>query len=245
MKVDGVPMMTERDDVRATSAAASKSPTSFERLRSRTPSTTGYRLKRPVDLLLGVPLAVLATPLIGLLMLVSAIRFRARPLFVHGRVGWNGRQFPLYKIRSLSASAPQYADREELIDVEICRWGRFIRHHHFDELPQLWQVVRGDLALVGPRPMIDSIVDRMHPAHQTHRHSVRPGVTGLWQVSEARERLVLEAAEYDRHYVEFASLKLDLWILWVTLKQTLGASALTPADMPSWVKIQPVPDPDG
>lgn len=222
-----------------------ESPTPSDRRRKSRSASTGYFLKRPLDVLVAVPLALLTTPLILVLMLVSAVRFRAWPLFVQGRVGWNGHQFPLYKIRSLPSGTPEYADREELTDVEICRWGRFIRNHHLDELPQLWQVVTGHLALVGPRPMIDSIVDRMHPDHQTHRHSVRPGVTGLWQVSEAGERLVLEAAEYDQHYVEFASLKLDTWIIWETVKQILGARPLAPTDMPGWVKILPAADADG
>jgi lipopolysaccharide/colanic/teichoic acid biosynthesis glycosyltransferase len=95
------------------------------------------------------------------------------------------------------------------------------------------------MSIVGPRPMIESIVDRMHPHHQIHRHSVRPGVTGLWQISEAGSRLVLEATEYDAHYVEVASPRLDLWILWTTLKQCLGGKQIAFAEMPTWIGIAP------
>lgn len=197
-----------------------------------------YRSKRRIDVALGLVLALLATPLIAVLAAVSAVRFRAWPFFVQGRVGWNNHDFPIIKVRSLPRTAPPCADKEELASIRVDRWGTFIRRQHLDELPQLWQVVKGDMSLVGPRPMIHSIVDRMPGEHRDQRHSVPPGVTGLWQISEDGERLVLEAAHWDERYLELASLKLDTWILWTTAKQTLGLTRpLSPADMPKWVPI--------
>ena len=209
-----------------------------------TSATTPYRSKRAIDIVLGFVLAVIATPVILSLAVVSAITLRARPFFVQGRVGWNSHDFALTKIRSLPRKSPPYADVEQLASIRVGRWGGFIRRRHLDELPQLWQVVKGDLSLVGPRPMIHSIVDRLPDDHRVYRHSIRPGLTGLWQVSEDGERLVLEAAHYDQHYVDFANLKLDFWILWVTVKQVLGARRLAASDMPAWVQIEPSSEAD-
>ena len=197
---------------------------------------SGYRFKHTIDFVLALVAAILTLPVVAVASLVSAVMFRAQPFFVQNRVGVNGVPFRVIKIRSLSKTTAVYADRDQLAVVSVGRWGSFIRSTHIDELPQFWHVLSGKMSMVGPRPMIESIVDRMHPHHQTHRHSVRPGVTGLWQISEAGSRLVLEATEYDAHYVEVASPRLDLWILWVTVTQALGANPVALNEMPAWVR---------
>lgn len=196
-----------------------------------------YPLKRPLETVLAFVLSLVTLPAVAVVALGSLLRYRARPFFVQQRVGLHGRPFGVIKIRSLPRTAPPYADRDELEEEHIDRWGAFIRTTHLDELPQLWQVVTGTMGLVGPRPMIESIVDRMHPEHELARHTMRPGVTGLWQVSEYGSRLVLEASEYDEYYVTTANLRLDLWILWVTLKQTFGAKPVRAERFPAWIAL--------
>ena len=199
-------------------------------------SRSGYRFKHTIDFVVALAATILTLPVVAVASLVSAVMFRAQPFFVQNRVGVNGVPFRVIKIRSLSKTTAVYADRDQLAVVPVGRWGSFIRSTHIDELPQFWHVLSGKMSIVGPRPMIESIVDRMHPHHQTHRHTVRPGVTGLWQISEAGSRLVLEATEYDAHYVEVASPRLDLWIVWITVMQTLGAKQVALNEMPAWVR---------
>lgn len=191
----------------------------------------GYRLKRPVDFVLGLVLAVATLPLVVVCALVSAVRFGAWPFFVQYREGKDGVPFRFVKVRSMSKRAPKYADREQLAEVPIGRWGNFIRNRHLDELPQFWQVVAGSMSLVGPRPMIISICERMDDEFRAVRQMARPGVTGLWQVSEDGNRLVLEATHYDERYVEWASPSLDAWIVWKTVGQVLGARQMSEAEV--------------
>jgi len=118
-----------------------------------------------------------------------------------------------------------------LSEVQISRWGNFIRGRHVDELPQFWHVVGGSMSLVGPRPMIPGICERMDDDFRAARQLARPGVTGLWQISEDGTRLVLEATHYDERYVEWASPGLDLWIIVKTVMQVLGARQLTETEV--------------
>ena len=200
---------------------------------------SGYRFKHTIDFVLALVAAILTLPVVAVASLVSAGMFRAQPFFVQNRVGVNGVPFRVIKIRSLPKTTAVYADRDQLAVVSVGRWGSFIRSTHIDELPQFWHVLSGKMSMVGPRPMIESIVDRMHPHHQAHRHSVRPGVTGLWQISEAGSRLVLEATEYDAHYVAAINVRLDCWIVWTTLKQCLGGKQIAFTEMPAWVGMTP------
>jgi lipopolysaccharide/colanic/teichoic acid biosynthesis glycosyltransferase len=202
-----------------------------------------YPLKRPVETVLAALLALVTLPVLLVIAALSAIKYRSWPFFVQQRVGLHGTRFGVIKIRSLPATTAPYADRDELDQTEIHGYGSFIRSTHLDELPQLWQVVTGTMGLVGPRPMIESIVNRMDPDHITARHTMRPGVTGLWQVSEYGSRLVLEASEYDTYYVTTANLRLDAWILWTTAKQTFGAKPVSSAQFPAWIALpEPVTD---
>ncbi|MFM7684950.1 MAG: sugar transferase [Actinomycetota bacterium] len=191
----------------------------------------GYVLKRPADLVVGLALAILTLPVMLICALVSAVHFRAWPFFAQVREGQQGELFRFVKIRSLSKHAPPYADREQLGEVHISRWGSFIRNRHIDELPQFWHVVGGSMSLVGPRPMIPGICERMDDEFRAVRQLARPGVSGLWQISEDGTRLVLEATHYDERYVEWASPGLDLWIIAKTVMQVAGARPLTEAEV--------------
>ena len=117
-----------------------------------------------------------------------------------------------------------------IVDVDKSKVGSVLgglRVRHIDELPQLWHVVGGSMSLVGPRPMIPGICERMDDDFRAIRQLAKPGVTGLWQISEDGTRLVLEATHYDERYVEWASPGLDLWIIAKTVLQVLGARQLT------------------
>jgi lipopolysaccharide/colanic/teichoic acid biosynthesis glycosyltransferase len=169
--------------------------------------------KRTLDIVLGSLLAVLALPLILLLSLGSAVAFGAWPIFVQPRVGREGRLFRCLKIRSLPVSAPPSADRHELAAVRNCPFGRFLRTSHLDELPQLLLVPLGTMSLVGPRPAIPELLEHFHEEAFADRCAIRPGCTGLWQVSDAGEGPIYGAPEYDQCYLRDYSLRLDVEIL--------------------------------
>jgi lipopolysaccharide/colanic/teichoic acid biosynthesis glycosyltransferase len=202
-------------------------------------SRSSQTAKRTGDLVIGTIMCILTSVLVVGLMVGSAISFKAMPFFTQARIGKRGRSFRIVKIRSLPASAPSDADKYQLKVVRNTGFGRFIRGSHLDELPQLWLVVRGRMSLVGPRPDMPHIVGRFGEAHSVARAAVRPGCTGLWQVSPATEGMIYEAPEYDLFYAEQMCGRLDLWILWRTVLQFAGGSTKTLDEVPRWACAHP------
>ena len=150
-----------------------------------------------------------------LVLLAAAARFStgSSPLFRQVRVGMQGRNFVVNKLRTLRPEAPSEVHKREAEHLAT-RVGRLMRRFKLDELPQLWNVVKGDMSLVGPRPIIPGeYSDRSH----YHRLTVRPGLTGLWQLSRVREKPFDENPEYDLFYVANRSLSFDVWLIWRTL----------------------------
>jgi len=134
-------------------------------------------------------------------------------LFRQTRVGEKGRTFRILKFRTMHADSPAYMDSPcSPMDPRITTVGRFLRRTSLDELPQLINVIRGDMSLVGPRPEMPYVVAGYNEL-QRERLSVRPGITGLWQISADRERPIHENISYDIYYIKNRSLLLDLAIL--------------------------------
>jgi lipopolysaccharide/colanic/teichoic acid biosynthesis glycosyltransferase len=194
------------------------------------------RLKRAVDIVLGSLLAVAALPVIVLLAVGSAISLRAWPLFVQERVGKDGREFRFPKLRTLPTSAPPATDKYALTGTKIPSFCRFLRRTHLDELPQLVLVPAGLMSLVGPRPEMPTVLRRYPIEFAQARTSVRPGCTGLWQLSDNATRLIFEAPEYDLAYLQRAGGRLDLWVLYRTVRSWLpGGGTIALDDIPAWV----------
>jgi exopolysaccharide biosynthesis polyprenyl glycosylphosphotransferase len=192
-------------------------------------SGLGRVTKGVVDRLVAASALVLLAPVLG--MVAAAVRLTSPgpALFRQTRVGKGGREFTLYKFRSMVVGAEQRVS--ELIDLNenadgllfkvkrdprVTRVGRFLRRYSIDELPQLINVVRGDMSLVGPRPPLPGEVAR-YELHVHRRLMVRPGLTGLWQVSGRSALTWDESVRLDLRYVENWSLALDLMILWKTV----------------------------
>lgn len=153
-------------------------------------------------------------------------------LFTQQRAGYRERPFRLYKFRSMSnATGP---DGKLLPDaLRLPGWGKFLRASSLDELPQLWNVLRGDMSLVGPRPLPVAYLPR-YSARQRARHKVRPGITGWAQVKGRNALSWDQKFELDIWYVENQSLVLDIKILWLTalrLVRPTGISAVGEATM--------------
>jgi exopolysaccharide biosynthesis polyprenyl glycosylphosphotransferase len=185
-------------------------------------------VKRAVDLVIAGLALLVGSPV--LLVIAIAIRQRegAPVLFRQTRIGLHGRRFQMIKFRTMGANAEQKLDellqRSEINgaafkmtdDPRVTRTGRFLRRTSLDELPQLWNVLRGDMSLVGPRPALPREVESYDLWHR-RRLSMKPGITGLWQVSGRRSIEFNTWAELDLSYIDRWSLWLDLKILARTL----------------------------
>ncbi|MCD6352535.1 MAG: sugar transferase [Armatimonadetes bacterium] len=177
--------------------------------------------------LLDIVGSLLALVLLGPLMLVLALLIRrqtgASALFVQERVGQRGRPFAMYKFRTMYPDTPAYAPAPASDeDPRVTPVGRWLRRYSLDELPQLFNVLRGEMSLVGPRPEMPFIVERYAP-WQRRRLEAKPGITGLWQIMGRKDLPLAENIEYDFYYLRHQSLLLDLEILLRTIPVVLSA----------------------
>jgi len=137
--------------------------------------------------------------------------------FRHYRVGKDGTPFVLWKFRSMRTDVPAYeTSPRSVVDSRLTRVGRIIRRLSIDELPQLINVLKGEMSLVGPRPEMPFIVDRYHPV-DCERLAAKPGITGLWQISPARAFPIHENLQYDLHYIRNQNFFLDCAIVLRTI----------------------------
>jgi lipopolysaccharide/colanic/teichoic acid biosynthesis glycosyltransferase len=174
----------------------------------------GYTIaKRSLDVVASLSLLVLLAPLFLLVATLIRLDSVGPAFFRQRRVGADGAEFLLWKFRSMHSEAPPYA-RSPTSDQDprLTRVGRLIRRVSVDELPQLLNVLAGDMSLVGPRPEMPFIVDGYTPFERA-RLAVKPGITGLWQVSPGRALPIHENLQYDLHYIQHQNLILDTAIL--------------------------------
>ncbi|HMB51935.1 MAG TPA: sugar transferase [Thermoanaerobaculia bacterium] len=191
------------------------------------------RGKRALDLALTLPGLLLLAPLLAAVAAALRLTLGSPVLFRQTRPGLGGARFTLLKFRTMTDDLG--ADGEPLPDARrLTRLGRFLRRSSLDELPELWNVVRGDMSLVGPRPLLVEYLERYTP-EQARRHEVRPGITGWAQIHGRNALTWEEKFAYDVDYVERLSLGLDLAILARTVGYVLrgaGVSAQGHATMP-------------
>jgi lipopolysaccharide/colanic/teichoic acid biosynthesis glycosyltransferase len=195
--------------------------------------------KRAVDLILGSLLALLALPLMALLALLLLGVLRTNPFFTQKRPGYNGGTFRILKLRTLPPATPVYASKLVLdIDsMKLPRLCQLLRRTHLDELPQLLLVPLGSMSLVGPRPRLPDGVEPVDESFDALRRSVRPGCTGLWQVSTATHAVSTGAPRFDLFYLEYASVRLDFWIMIRTVTNLLGLTKpIELKHVPRWAR---------
>jgi lipopolysaccharide/colanic/teichoic acid biosynthesis glycosyltransferase len=191
--------------------------------------------KRALDLAVAGPLLLVTAPLQAAVAAAVAARMGRPVLFRQQRPGLGGRPFTMVKFRTMRAVDPEagfVSDGSRMTGL-----GRFLRATSLDELPTLFNVVRGDMSLVGPRPLLMAYLPRYSPS-QARRHSVRPGLTGLAQVSGRNALGWDERLALDVEYVDTRSLRLDLTILgrtvWIVLRRK-GIAAEGEATMPEFL----------
>lgn len=184
------------------------------------PGIYASRLKRPVDLLVSSVALVTSLPLqLGIAAAVA--KKLGRPvLYRQVRPGLNGEPFELVKFRTMTDERDE--EGELLPDnLRLTSFGKFLRSTSLDELPELFNVIRGDMSLVGPRPLLMRYLP-LYSEEQMRRHDVRPGITGLAQVNGRNNQTWESKFEWDLAYVDGGSFKLDLQILWRTVLQVLA-----------------------
>jgi sugar transferase EpsL len=174
---------------------------------------------------------VLAVPVIALVSLGVAAALGRPVIFVQERPGLGGRTFRFYKFRTMTFERDSAGELKP--DAErLTAFGRVLRTLSLDELPQLWNVVRGDMSLVGPRPLLIEYLDRYSP-RQARRHEVLPGITGWAQVNGRNALTWEQKFEYDVVYVDNVSLAVDIRILLKTLTSVACRRGVTPDDSES------------
>jgi lipopolysaccharide/colanic/teichoic acid biosynthesis glycosyltransferase len=190
-------------------------------------------VKRVIDVVGAVALLVLGAPVLALAACAVGMTMGRPVLFRQTRTGLGGRPFTLFKLRTMRPSrAPAGTD-----DERLTRTGRFLRATSVDELPQLWNVLRGDMSLVGPRPLLPQYLGR-YSAEQARRHEVKPGITGLVQVSGRNALSWEDKFALDVWYVGHQGIVLDLTILARTVVALLtnrGVAAPGHATMPEFM----------
>lgn len=177
--------------------------------------------KRIFDFFGSLFLIAALSPLLIALALAVKLSSKGPVFFIQKRVGAHGKRFRFFKFRSMFVDTPVYAITPQTKhDPRITPIGRFLRRSSLDELPQLFNVVMGEMSLVGPRPEMPFIVDQYNEL-QRQRLNVKPGITGLWQISADRKIAIHENMDYDMYYINNQSFLLDMVILVRTLTSCL------------------------
>ena len=191
--------------------------------------------KRALDLVGATALLVLSSPLMALGAPLIRLESRGHPIYKQRRVGRHGRPFEIYKFRTMVDGA-EYVGAGLAVnegDPRITRVGHLLRRWSLDELPNLVNVVRGEMSLVGPRPTIQVQVDQYTP-HQRRRLEVKPGITGWAQVNGRTSLPWHERIELDVWYVDHRSLLLDLRILLRSLRLVFEGNGLYKGETGGW-----------
>jgi lipopolysaccharide/colanic/teichoic acid biosynthesis glycosyltransferase len=192
-------------------------------------------VRRTLDLVIAGTVSALTAPVVAVLALAVRLESPGHPIYTQTRVGKDGALFEIYKLRTMVHGA-EFSGAGLAIqegDDRITRIGRFLRRYSLDELPNLWNVLRGEMSIVGPRPTVQVQVDR-YTERQRGRLAVKPGITGWAQVNGRASLPWSERIELDLYYVEHRSLALDLRILSRTPAMVLSGGGLYKGRRGGW-----------
>lgn len=195
--------------------------------------------KRIFDFILSLTAIIILSPVLLLLTVIGAFLMGGNPFFTQDRPGKDGKVFKLFKFKSMNNKRDE---RGELLPDEkrLTSYGQFIRNTSFDELPELINILKGDMAIVGPRPLLVRYLTR-YSKTQARRHEVRPGLTGLAQVNGRNAISWEEKFRYDVEYVDNLSLMLDIKIILMTVLKVVkrdGISSESSATMEEFMGQQ-------
>lgn len=198
-------------------------------------SPEGLKIKRLSDFLLALVLFVSLFALLGIIWLAIKLVDGGAVIYSQERIGRYGRPFKIYKFRTMHVNAeddgPQLSAPFELDDDRLTKIGRFLRVHHLDELPQLWNVLKGDMSFVGYRPERKFYIDKIMKCDKRYvfLYQSRPGVTSYATLyngyTDTMEKM-LRRLEYDLYYLGHRSLRLDIKILWLTFSKIISGKKI-------------------
>jgi lipopolysaccharide/colanic/teichoic acid biosynthesis glycosyltransferase len=183
--------------------------------------------RRALDLALGLVGSVLSAPVIAVLAVAIRLGSPGDPIYRQTRVGKHGKPFQIFKLRTMVSGAEFKGAGLAIAegDDRITRIGRVLRRYSFDELPNLWNVVRGEMSIVGPRPTVQGQVDA-YTERQRRRLAIKPGITGWAQVNGRASLPWSQRIDLDLWYVEHRSIALDLAIITRTVRMVLGGHGI-------------------
>lgn len=189
-------------------------------------------IKRILDIISSLLAIIILSPLLGVLTVIGAFEMKGNPFFTQERPGKDEKIFKLVKFRTMTNAKDK--DGNLLPDADrLTRYGKFLRNTSLDELPELFNILKGDMSVIGPRPLLVQYLPRYN-AHQHRRHEVRPGLSGWAQVNGRNAISWEDKFNYDVEYVDNYSIVMDIKILFMTILNVLkreGISSETSATM--------------
>lgn len=181
-------------------------------------------IKRPMDIVLSLIALIVLSPLFAIIAILVRVKLGSPVIFKQERPGLNERIFTMYKFRTMTDERDE--NGELLPDSErLTRFGRLLRSTSLDELPELWNILKGDMSIVGPRPLLVEYLP-LYNDKQRRRHEVRPGLTGLAQVNGRNAISWEEKFELDVEYVDRISFLRDSYIVLVTIKKVFNRDGI-------------------
>lgn len=168
---------------------------------------------------------LLSSPILIVVSILIKLDSKGPIVFKQSRIGLNGKEFKIYKFRTMYSNVPKEGKSPTSSeDARITKIGKFLRKTSLDELPQIINILKGEMSFIGPRPEQRSIVEKHYTDYERQRFLVKPGITGLWQISMDRTKAIHENLQYDFNYIENTSLITDLKIIFKTVKVMLRSN---------------------
>jgi len=196
-------------------------------------------IKRTFDLLFSFLMLTLLLPVFLIIILFICISSKGSPVYSHERIGRGGKPFRCYKFRSMHADADSRlqellnsnpklkkeweTSRKLKNDPRVTSIGSFLRKTSLDELPQFWNVLKGDLSVVGPRPVVKEEIEKFYGRKATKILSIRPGLTGIWQTSGRNDTSYTNRVQMDEKYVDNHSILLDITLIAKTIPSMISS----------------------
>ena len=196
----------------------------------------GFNLKRLFDLLLSITTLIVLSPLIIFLIILNFVKIGRPIFFIQKRPGLNEKPFNLIKFRTMD-NIYDFSGNLLSDDSRINKFGMWIRTYSLDELPQLINVIKGEMSLVGPRPLLIEYLD-LYDSEQKKRHNVLPGITGWSQINGRNAITWEEKLSHDIWYVENQSIFLDIKIILSTIKKIIRRENINPKNQLSMPKFK-------
>lgn len=182
-------------------------------------------IKRPLDFVLSLSAFIVLLPVFVLVSLLLFVSNRGTPFFTQTRPGLNSKLFKVIKFKTMNDKTDKMGNLLS-DDIRLTRTGRFVRKTSLDEIPQLINVIGGDMSLIGPRPLLVEYLNLYTP-EQRRRHSVRPGITGWAQVNGRNTISWRDKFQYDLYYVDNLTFALDLKIFFITILKVFKAEGIS------------------